>query len=184
MNSRTALQFFSIFRIAPDYRGSTFARLTRRLLVCALFGLCLWPSASTAETIYGVTVFRDLVTFDSANPGTILTTTPITNLTGQAQFESVRKIDFRPATGKLYAVSNAPGGIYRLYIVDIDTGVATRIGGNVVLNPTGNSFGFNFNPVTDQIRIVGDDDQNVRYDPTNAAFLGSDGALAYASTDP
>src|SRR3982751_5680414 len=159
-------------------RLSTITRLIALLLTF------LSAAASSAETIYGVTVFRDLVAFDSATPGTILTTKPITNLTGQDQFESVRKIDFRPATGKLYAVGNAPGGIYRLYLVNTDTGVATRTGGNALLNPTGNSFGFNFNPVTDQIRIVGDDDQNVRYDPTNAAFLGSDAALAYASTDP
>jgi hypothetical protein len=152
--------------------------------ILAIAAAAFLTSPANAETIYGVTLFRDLVTFDSANPGTILTTRPITGLTGQDQFESVRKIDFRPATGKLYAVGNAPGGIYRLYIVDTDTGAATRIGGNVVLNPTGNSFGFNFNPITDQIRIVGDDDQNVRYDPTNAALVGSDPALAYASTDP
>jgi hypothetical protein len=191
MNSRTALQFFSIFKVAPDCRGSAFARLTRRLLICASLGLCLWPSASTAETIYGVTIFRDLIKFDSADPATILSTTPITGLTGQSEFESVRHIDFRPATGQLYAIGNAPGGIYRLYTIDLSTGVATRVGPN--LTPPGNSFGFNFNPVTDQIRIVNDSDQNFRLDPNTGTIVDGDAgtagtqldtALAYPSGDP
>ena len=155
-----------------------------KILAIAAAAASFLVSHANAETIYGVTVFRDLITFDSANPGTILSTVPITGLTGQDQFESVRKIDFRPSTGELYAVGNAPGGIYRLYTINPSNGVATRIGGNVLLNPPGSSFGFNFNPVTDQIRIVADDDQNVRYDPTNAALIAGDTPLAYASTDP
>lgn len=151
--------------------------------ILALAAASFLASNANAETIYGVTVFRDLVTFDSANPGTILTTKPITGLTSQDQFESVRKIDFRPATGQLYAVGNAPGGIYRLYTIDINDGKATRIGGNQLLNPISGSFGFSFEPGRDQIRIVTDDDQNLRYNPATAALVSTDTPLRYGDGD-
>ena len=150
---------------------------------CAIVAASFFAAKANAETIYGVTVFRDLVTFDSANPGTILTTKPITGLTSQDQFESVRKIDFRPATGQLYAVGNAPGGIYRLYTIDINNGKATRIGAPQLLNPISGSFGFNFEPLFDQIRIVTDDDQNLGYDPSTAALVATGSPLAYVSGD-
>ena len=136
----------------------------------------------TGEGIYGMTVFRELVLFDSADPGTILSKVPITGLTDQNNSESVRRIDFRPATEELYGVGNAPGGIYRLYKINPDTGAASQIGGT--LQPVPGSLGMNFEPTSDQLRIISDAEQNFRYNPATAALVANDGNLAYASGDP
>lgn len=137
---------------------------------------------AAAETIYGVTVFRSLITFDSATPGTIAASTPITGLVGQDSFESVLGIDFRPATGQLYALGNAPGSIYRLYTINTATGVATQVGADITTISATN-VGFDFNPVVDRIRIVTDADQNHRFNPDTGASAGTDVNLAYAAGD-
>jgi hypothetical protein len=146
----------------------------------ATFLLAVRPAA--AETIYGVTVFRSLVTFDSTTPGTIATSTPITGLVGQDNFESVLGIDFRPATGQLYALGNAPGSIYRLYTINTATGVATQVGADITTISATN-VGFDFNPVVDRIRIVTDADQNHRFNPDTGASAATDTNLAYAAGD-
>src|SRR3954463_12181569 len=62
-------------------------------------------------TAFGVTTANALVRFDTATPGTIISSTPITGLQSG---ESVLGIDFRPATGDLYAL----GSTSRLYIIN------------------------------------------------------------------
>jgi hypothetical protein len=66
-------------------------------------------------------------------------------------------IDFRPATGELWALGNAGG----LYVVDLRNGVASlRSRSTIAL--TGANFGVDFNPTVDRLRVVGDDGQNLR----------------------
>ena len=94
-------------------------------------------------------------------------------------------IDFRPATGQLYGLSTPGGGpgSAQLYIIDTETAIATRVGGpNAVLG--GTSFGFDFNPVPDRIRVVSNLGQNLRLNPDNGAIAGMDVNLAYALGDP
>ena len=148
---------------------------------CAIVAACALPLKAPAETLVGVTVFRELVTFDSATPGEILSTKEITGLSHQNNSESVRSIDLRPATQELYGVGNAPGGIYTLYRINAETGIASQVGG---LQAVPGSLAFNFEPTSDRIRIVGDNEQNFRYNPANAALVANDGNLAYASGDP
>ncbi len=111
----------------------------------------------------------------SNDPTTILAETPITGLPAD---ESLRGIDFRPATGQLFAVSSAS----RLYNIDAQTGAATAIGADPIEPAvSGDVAGFDFNPVPDRIRIMAGD-QNLRANPSDGTVI-VDGELAYAAGD-
>ncbi len=126
--------------------------------------------------IFAVTSGNNLVSFNAGNPGTLLRSTAITGL--QAA-ESVAGIDFRPATGQLYAL----GSSGRLYILDTMTGAATLVGPTASLPLTGFAYGVDFNPVPDRLRVVADNDENRRLVPTTGAVAGTDTPLAYATGD-
>jgi len=82
-------------------------------------------------------------------------------------------MDYRPANGVLYALGDA-GGVYSLVPA---TGVATLV--SRLTEPLdGTSFGVDFNPVVDRLRIVSDTGQNLRVDVTTGATT-VDGALTY-----
>lgn len=134
--------------------------------------------SASAELIYGVTPQQFLVSWDSATPMDVLSGTAIQGL--QAN-ESVVGIDFRPATGQLYAI----GSFSRLYTVDTGTGQATLVGGGP-FSPllSGSSFGMDFNPTVDRIRVVSNGDQNFRLHPDTGVVAGTDTALAFAAGDP
>ncbi len=127
-------------------------------------------SASLPTTVFAVTTGNDLLRFDGAAPGTILSTVAITGL--QAS-ETVLGIDFRPATGRLYALGSAN----RLYTLDIATGAATPVTTTASFTLTGTAFGFDFNPVADRIRVVSDAEQNIRLNPTTGLLSGTDSNL-------
>lgn len=113
-------------------------------------------SSASAEPLFGVTTDNNLVTFDSEDPATILTTTAITGL--QAS-ENILGMDFRPANGQLWAL----GSTSRLYVINPSTGAATQFGtGQLSTLVTGTDVGFDFNPIPDAIRIIGNDGQNLR----------------------
>lgn len=135
------------------------------------------PVGAIAETIYAVTSTNLLLTFDSATPGTAASVA----ITGLQAGENVLGIDLRPATGQLYAL----GSTSRLYTINPVTGVATQVGpGPFTPALSGTSFGFDFNPTVDRIRVVSDADQNFRLNPDTGAVVATDTNLAYASGDP
>src|SRR5262249_11223427 len=47
----------------------------------------------------------------------------------------------------------------------------------------GTSFGFDFNPVPDRIRLVSDTDQNLRLNPNDGTVAATDTNLAFAAGD-
>lgn len=130
-----------------------------------------------AETIFAINANNQLLSFNSGTPGTVAPRT----ITGLQSGEQVLGIDFRPATGQLFAVTSAS----RLYTINTTTAEATAVSG-VPFSPAlnGNSFGFDFNPVPDRIRLVSDNEQNLRLNPNNGALAATDTALAYAAGDP
>ena len=107
-----------------------------------------------AITLYGVTVDNQLVRFDSATPGTVVTIGAITGIDGG---ENILGIDFRPATGQLYAL----GSNSRLYTINLTTGAAT-LASTLSVPISGTSFGVDFNPTVDRLRITSDTKQNLR----------------------
>jgi len=150
----------------------------------------IWPIAAalvtsvptSAETIYGLTQQQTLISFDSATPGTITSSVAITGLN---LFDSLVEIDFRPATGQLYALSDRGVG-NSLYVINTTTGVATLVG---AVSPIPATFsgtggvGFDFNPVVDRIRMVDPNDSNVRVNPDTAGTV-IDTTLSYQAGDP
>ncbi|MEQ9096568.1 MAG: DUF4394 domain-containing protein [Phycisphaerales bacterium] len=111
-----------------------------------------------AQLVYGLTDTQSLVTFDAASPGTIQGGAFLSGLAGG---ERAIGIDFRPATGELFAL----GSQNNLYTVNPGTGQATRIGSGFSDRLDGSSFGFDFNPTIDRIRVVSDADQNLVLNP-------------------
>lgn len=129
---------------------------------------------ASAATLYGVTGANTLVRFSSTSPGTIDRTVSVTGL--QAG-ETVSGIDARPATRQLYAL----GSTGRLYVVNPTSGRAALVS-TVSTALSGTSFGVDFNPTVDRLRLTSDADQNLRVNvETGAATV--DGAIAYAAGD-
>ena len=90
-------------------------------IACLAALLLLTAGRLGAITIYAVDNANNLLRFEVASPGTIDATTPITGLQSG---ETIRGIDFRPATAQLYAL----GSTSRLYIINTATGQATAVG--------------------------------------------------------
>ncbi len=131
--------------------------------------------AVAAPTVVAVTTTNRLIGFNAATPGVLLGSAAITGL---QLAEDVVGIDFRPATGQLYAL----GSDSRLYTLNPLTAVATEVGvGSFAPGLTGAAFGFDFNPVPDRIRVVGDDRQNLRLHPDTGAVAGEDTMLSELS---
>ena len=132
--------------------------------------------SASAEIIYGVTLEQTLITFDSSATGTLLSGVAISGL---ASNEVIRGIDVRPATGELYAL----GSQSNLYRINAATGAATRVGSTFSTALNGSSFGFDFNPTVDRIRVTSDTDQNLRLNPITGGVAFVDGNLAYNAGD-
>ncbi len=126
-----------------------------------------------ATELFTVDPANKLRSFDVMTP----TAASEVTITGLQTGESVVGIDFRPMNNGLYGL----GSTGRLYSIDMTTGAATQIGNAVGL--TGTSFGVDFNPVADRLRVVSDADQNLRINP-NDAMVTTDGSLHYGAGDP
>lgn len=128
-----------------------------------------------AQLVYGLTDTQSLVTFDASNPSMIQSGS---FLSGMAAGERAIGIDFRPATGELFAL----GSQNNLYTINPGTGVASRVGSGFSDSLNGSSFGFDFNPTIDRIRVVSDADQNLVLNPiTGGSTLVTD--LFYRAGD-
>ncbi len=142
--------------------------------------LALLPAAGLAERIYAVDEVGNLIRFDSATPGVIESSVAIAGLT---DFDFVAALDFRPATGQLFAfvpqyqwIDPPPGGfLHRLYVITLATGQATRMSGSLYWAGFGSEAGFDFSPVDDEIRLV-EGSLNVRMNP-DTAELSADSPL-------
>jgi hypothetical protein len=110
--------------------------------------------------------------FDSAAPGTVSTST----ITGLQTGETILGIDLRPLTGQVYGL----GSSNRLYTINPLTGAATIVGSAGAFTLTGTSFGVDFNPTVDRIRVVSDAEQNLRLNPIDGTLAGTDMALTPA----
>ena len=153
--------------------------MKRKQSALGLLASALAVSLSTpasAAVIYGITGVNDLITFDSSTPGA--TSAPIA-ITGLAAGDSIVGIDFRPANGNLFGLGSGS----RLYSIDRATGAATQVGADGAFTLSGTSFGFDFNPVPDRIRVASDANQNLRLNPNNGALAAVDGSLAFALAD-
>lgn len=159
--------------------------ISRLLVVLAALAAV---SSVRAEAFIGLLSNGSLIAFDSSTPGT---TTPF-SVSGIAVGQTIQGIDYRPATGTLYAfASNAgttgvPGSQSgQLYSINTSTGVATAAGPSFVIasNPS-NFFAVDFNPTVDRVRVIGSSGTNLRLNPGTGGIAVTDPNVAYASGDP
>lgn len=148
-----------------------FAGLGLATLVAVV--LCLGAPAQ-ARSLNAVTNNNLLLDLDSANPSAFTSRA----FTGLQAGESIMGIDYRPANGALYGL----GSSGRLYQINVATGAATAVGGAFSTPLSGNEFGFDFNPVTDTLRISSDTGINWRINPVTG-LVTVDTAPSYAPGD-
>ncbi|WP_345950615.1 DUF4394 domain-containing protein [Mucilaginibacter sp. PAMB04274] len=128
----------------------------------------------TAPVAYAVSTNNELLIFNPASPAPVAKA-----ITGLQANETILGIDFRPANGQLYAL----GSTSRLYTVNASSGVATAVGATPFSTAlSGTSFGFDFNPTVDRIRVVSNTGQNLRLNPNDGTVVAVDGALTPASS--
>ena len=85
-------------------------------------------------------------------------------------------IDFRVQDGKLYGVADGGG----VYTIDPKTATATFI--NTLTVPlAGTSFGVDFNPVADRLRIISDTGQNLAHNVNAGGVTVANGTLTYTA---
>ncbi len=88
-------------------------------------------------------------------------------------------IDRRPADGRLYALTDS----YDIYTIDPETGAAELVSTLTVPFDGGDRSGFDFNPQTDRLRLVGANGQNLRVHAELGA-AAADQPVAYRAGDP
>ena len=146
-------------------------RARLRVLVLGVLALAaLSATRANAATAFGLSVTNQIITFDTSSPGVA---TSAVAVTGMLPGEVPLAIDVRPATGQLYAL----GSQSRLYVVNPVTGVATVVGSGFTPALSGATFGFDFNPTVDRIRVVSNTGQNFRINPDTGALAATDVAL-------
>ena len=120
-------------------------------------------TTAPAALLYGIddSSGQSLIRFDSSSPTSLQLGVAISGLQSN---ETIKGIDFRPATSQLYAL----GSTNRLYTLDVVTGVASQVGaGPFTPALNGSTFGFDFNPVLDRIRVVSNTKKNYVLNPND-----------------
>lgn len=143
-------------------------KTTRAIITLAAMTMA---TGAQAATIFGVDELNNLVTIDTANPASTVSSVKITGLS-----ESIQALDFRPVNNILYGL----GGDKVIYTINTLTGVATAASG--VLGIAGTEFGFDFNPTIDRLRIVSNTNDNYVFNP-NDGTLATTTSVFYAAGD-
>lgn len=135
-------------------------------LATAIIGLAI----PTNPVAYSTDIANNLLIFNISMTGI-----PVTKaITGLQAGETILGIDMRPATGQLYAL----GSTSRLYTINMSGGAAAVVGtAPFTTLLSGTSFGFDFNPTVDRIRVVSNTGQNMRLDPNTGLIAAVDGSL-------
>ena len=129
------------------------------------------PQTLPDATVYALNDGNQLIRLSIRN-----TTAPqaTMGITGLQTDERVLSIDFRPATGQLYGVTNQS----RLVVINTATAAARAIG-TAPFAPaiSGAVVGIDFNPTVDRIRLVTNTGQNLRLNPETGTVAATDGAI-------
>ena len=129
-------------------------------------------ASTDVSKLVALTDDNTLISFDSDNPGE----NQVTAVTGVDGF--LLGIDTRPANGLVYGLSTANN----IYTIDTETGEATFVSTLDIFFEGGTISGFDFNPVADRLRLVGDNDQDFRINVETGEVI-VDGTLAFAEGD-
>lgn len=126
--------------------------------------------------VVGLTSDQRLICFNEYKPGEARN---IGSVSGLMSGDLLVGIDFRVQDGKLYGVTKT-GGIYRL---DARNAVATKVS-QLTVPLQGNSFGVDFNPAADRLRVVSDTGQNLRHNINAGGTTIVDDPLDYPPATP
>jgi hypothetical protein len=136
----------------------------RAALVAILAALAAAPAADAAQLFYGVTESNRLISFASDSPGAIRTSVQIS---GTLESENILGLDIRPANGRLYGLGSAN----LLYEIDPGNGLARAVGPLFEVPIRGASYGFDFDPAADRVRVVSDSELNMRLNPDDGLVV-------------
>lgn len=169
------------FDIAPDNSSALAVTLdngaSRLFSIDLNSGKATWVGTFASQVI-SIAIKTNPVAFAASADGKLYRFNPLSptmnsvDLMGLESGEQIVGLDFRPAKGILYAISNQS----RLLTVNTANGQLTSVG---TLNPmiSGTSFGFDFNPTVDRIRLVSNTGQNLRLHPDLGTVVATDGNL-------
>lgn len=129
---------------------------------------------SRRATMVGLSTDNRLTRISALAPASASAPVAISGLSGG---ETLLGLDVRPATGDLVAVSDQ-SRLYRL-VFDGTTAAASLLS-SLSVPLAGTTFGVDFNPVADRLRIVSDASQNLRINVASGAVT-TDGTLTPAA---
>ncbi|WP_461126004.1 DUF4394 domain-containing protein [Spirosoma aerophilum] len=133
------------------------------------------PDSATLPdaTVYALNNANQLLRISVRNPGAPQATMSITG-SGLESGERMLSIDFRPATGQLYGVSDRS----RLFVINTTTGEARPLT-TTPFTPAinGSIVGIDFNPTVDRLRLVTSNGQDLRLNPETGTVAAIDGAI-------
>ncbi|WP_338671947.1 DUF4394 domain-containing protein [Streptomyces sp. SCSIO 30461] len=144
-------------------------------VVPSVFGDSGWRGT----TAVGLTTDQRLVQFDVDRPSRARSLGSVTGLSGDTELVG---IDYRVQDCRLYGVGDQ-GGIYTL---NTRTAVAAKVS-QLTVALSGTSFGVDFNPAANRLRIISDTGQNLRHnidDPAAPLTTIVDGTLTNPTMPP
>ena len=127
------------------------------------------------STFLALTDDGQIASFNPGDPGAAKTIS-VSGL--RSNDEMLLGFDTRPANGLIYGITNADN----LYTIDPTSGQATFVSTLDMPFNAEQISGFDFNPVADRLRLVGDNDQDFRIN-VDTGEVTVDGDLAYAAGD-
>jgi hypothetical protein len=149
----------------PDARRASDARART---VCERGG--------NALSVVGLTTDMQLVCFKEKRPDDARS---VGFISGLMSGDALVGIDYRVQDGLLYGVSRT-GGVYR---IDTATAVAMKVS-NLTVALEGSSFGVDFNPAADRLRVVSNTGQNLRHNINTGGVTIVDDPLDYPPATP
>ncbi len=143
----------------------------------AFLGVAVFASVASSQGV-GQQVLglvqgsNSLVRFTTAAPTAVGTPLAVTGLTAG---DTLKAIDYRPATGALYGLAtDVSNAAVRTYTINPTTGAASLVGAQVTLPLPATTWDLNFNPTVDRIRVVNDQDENARLHPDFGTLAAND----------
>lgn len=143
------------------------------------FTSCKKDDATPAETlitgpnqiVYAINANNELIKFNANAPATAISKIAVGGITSG---EKLMSIDFRPATGELYALSNAS----KLYIINQNDGTSRVVNATAFSpNVSGTIAAIDFNPTVDRLRLVTSAGQNLRLNPETGLVAATDAVI-------
>ena len=136
-------------------------------LVRAALGAALVASAASAsaERLFGLTFDNRIVSFNSSAPEAVISSRVIS---GVAAGDMLLGIDVRTATLSFWSVAQS-GNVYEL--LPMGGGYVATLRSTLSVVPSGASFGIDFNPVPDRLRMVSNTGQNLRINVGSGATI-------------